>query len=420
MKSFILLFLSLPFVLFSQTIDIQFDSYTIFDDAGIHLEIFSDSPTEDLMLPELPDKNYKFLELFYSWKTKNDELISVLVIPQEDRDILYVDKNNDENLTNDGDPILFPHSQNEVILEIKAEEDPLQIVRLSLTRRPDVPDSSMHRFVLDNGDLNPELALIYGTTKGTLDYKGEKGTYYFDDRVTLSRGKAEIGGEKYLIGLFDYSNNGSFKDEDDLLIVDLDGNGKLQYHEQEEVFSIHDIISIGGDNYEIANVDKYGKSLSLIKTDNKPTAYFLKSRQMESDKNNEAGVLDADFWNVEITTLDNKMVKMSELKGKYIFINFWGEWCKPCIKEIPELTAAYEKYQPEVVFIGLIKNYNLEKAVEIIEEYGITWQNAVLTPELEEKFKVKSYPTNLLIKKDGTNYILTGPINRTFFDLHVE
>jgi len=66
-----------------------------------------------------------------------------------------------------------------------------------------------------------------GGIKADINYKGEKGTFFCDDRITLRRSKVELEGIKYDIGLFDYNNNGLYNDDDDLLLIDLKGDGKL-------------------------------------------------------------------------------------------------------------------------------------------------------------------------------------------------
>src|SRR3989338_4465826 len=49
-----------------------------------------------------------------------------------------------------------------------------------------------------------------------------------------------------------------------------------------------------------------------------------------------------DFTLPQIGSLGGKMVKLSDYKGKVVFVNFWATWCKPCEEEMPSMSVMYE------------------------------------------------------------------------------
>ena len=57
----------------------------------------------------------------------------------------------------------------------------------------------------------------------------------------------------------------------------------------------------------------------------------------------------------ELTTMSGKTVKLSELAGKTVFLNFWATWCPPCIEEMPSLRRLHRKLatNPDFVFLAV-------------------------------------------------------------------
>ncbi len=48
-----------------------------------------------------------------------------------------------------------------------------------------------------------------------------------------------------------------------------------------------------------------------------------------------------------------KPLYLKDYQGKWLVVNYWAEWCKPCITELPELNALYTQYNKQVMVIGV-------------------------------------------------------------------
>jgi len=58
---------------------------------------------------------------------------------------------------------------------------------------------------------------------------------------------------------------------------------------------------------------------------------------------------------VNYTDVQGHAYKASDLAGKVVIVNFWATWCKPCQREIPDLSKAYEKYKDKgLVMLGVM------------------------------------------------------------------
>lgn len=106
----------------------------------------------------------------------------------------------------------------------------------------------------------------------------------------------------------------------------------------------------------------------------------------------------------EALTIDGKKYNDKELSGKIIVINFWYPRCAPCIKEIPdlnELVTHFKKYRKEILFLAP----SVYGAKEYLEKFIIKMDFLYkVIPDgspLADLFRVTSYPTNIVINKQG-------------------
>lgn len=59
--------------------------------------------------------------------------------------------------------------------------------------------------------------------------------------------------------------------------------------------------------------------------------------------------------NVHYTDINGTKYTPASLQGKVVIVNFWATWCKPCTKEIPDLSKVYEKYKDHgLVLLGVM------------------------------------------------------------------
>ncbi|MGB0918869.1 MAG: TlpA family protein disulfide reductase, partial [Flavobacteriales bacterium] len=56
---------------------------------------------------------------------------------------------------------------------------------------------------------------------------------------------------------------------------------------------------------------------------------------------------------IEAELIDGTPFKLSELRGEYVVLDFWGSWCGPCLRDIPKLMQLHAKYGDKVVFVSV-------------------------------------------------------------------
>ena len=111
---------------------------------------------------------------------------------------------------------------------------------------------------------------------------------------------------------------------------------------------------------------------------------------------------------IQAELLDGSNFKLSDLRGNYVLLNFWGSWCGPCRAENPELVALNAKFgdQLKIVTIALEKEAN--RGWEVAKKDGFTWKyqiveesSLVMLSSTAQKYGVTEIPSTFLISPDG-------------------
>jgi peroxiredoxin len=113
--------------------------------------------------------------------------------------------------------------------------------------------------------------------------------------------------------------------------------------------------------------------------------------------------------------LDGSTVRSADLRGKIAVIDFWGTWCRPCLKEIPDYNALFREYRERgVVLLALAMDSGTESEVRAaVKKLGIEYPvGAPALPELEVFGDIAEVPTTWVA--DGSGKVVqvflgTGP-----------
>lgn len=127
-----------------------------------------------------------------------------------------------------------------------------------------------------------------------------------------------------------------------------------------------------------------------------------------------------------LDTLQGEQVRLSDLRGKIVVVNFWTTWCPPCRAETPALETSYESYQDsDVVVLGvnLTDQDSLPEVESFVQEFGLTY------PILLDRdgavglmYQLSGLPTTFFISREGIirTVVVGGPMSETFIRSKIE
>lgn len=100
---------------------------------------------------------------------------------------------------------------------------------------------------------------------------------------------------------------------------------------------------------------------------------------------------------------ENKALSLSDFKGKVILLDFWGTWCMPCLKAMPEIQGISDLFKNEpVVVMGVsVETEKNADPVGYMKRKGYTYTTLTDGARITKDYKVAEFPSIYLIDKDG-------------------
>lgn len=302
---------------------------------------------------------------------------------------LFVDANANGDLTDD--PAPFWNSRN-----VKGSDgkDYQQFsgnakVTVPLGKEPATLTIAMYRF--DKRD--PARAAMKNTLFHYPDYARE--------------GEVKLGDKTYKALLADRRATGDFRgkeatDSGVQLFLDVNGNGRFE--SASEAFDVRQPFNVAGTTYEIAGLTAGGESFRVQKS----VKVVAEKKAAPAAPRPELLAVGKPATVFKAKTTDGTAIDFpASFKGKVVLLDFWAIWCGPCIRELPHLTAAYQKFHGkgfEVLGISLDRPGDDKKLAAFTKDKNMPWPQVYdgkyWQAEVAQLYGVRSIPTAYLVDGD--------------------
>lgn len=153
-------------------------------------------------------------------------------------------------------------------------------------------------------------------------------------------------------------------------------------------------------------------------------AYAAQVQEMEKERQAQeslqsriaSGTMEAPSFS--LPDMAGKRVSLSDFKGKWVVLDFWGSWCGWCIKGFPSLKEAYKNYGDKLVIVGIGCNEKEDAWRAGVKKYELPWVNVYngYDRALMEAYSIQGFPTKAIVNPEGKLVDLTVGEDPAFFD----
>lgn len=117
----------------------------------------------------------------------------------------------------------------------------------------------------------------------------------------------------------------------------------------------------------------------------------------------ESGIVNQSAPDFALPDTNGRIHRLSDYRGKYILLDFWGTWCGACVKDLPRLKQYATQYQDRMMVIGVACNDKTDSWKQCIDKHELSWLNLIQPKDdkTTQQYGVLQFPTKILITPEG-------------------
>ena len=117
----------------------------------------------------------------------------------------------------------------------------------------------------------------------------------------------------------------------------------------------------------------------------------------------------------ELKTLSGEKIKLSDLRGKNVLLNFWASWCIPCLQEAPSLERLSKLNPEKLIVLGVAVDDELEDVAKFVKDHQVSFP-IILDDQsdVKNKFDVVGFPESFFIDHQGKIKLILDPDKQTY------
>jgi thiol-disulfide isomerase/thioredoxin len=102
-----------------------------------------------------------------------------------------------------------------------------------------------------------------------------------------------------------------------------------------------------------------------------------------------------------VSTIEGRSVRLQDLKGRRVIVDFWATWCPPCVKEVPHLQQLSEEFSDDELIVIGVSNEDVATVRTFANSHGISYPLGQPVNLATPFSDVTVLPTTVFIDRDG-------------------